>query len=52
MVFFCKYQEKSLPANFDSEKLDLLMEEYKNKVVVEPKKKQNKQRSSCKIYFS
>lgn len=33
--FFCKYQEKSLPANFDSEKLDLFMEEYKNKVVVE-----------------
>ena len=35
--FFCKYQEKSLAANFDYEKLDLLMEQYKNKVVVEPK---------------
>ena len=60
MVFFCKYQEKSLPANFDYEKLDLLMEEYKNKVVAEPKK--NKRNiglvvksisdNSKKIFFS
>lgn len=58
--FFCKYQEKSLPANFDYEKLDLLMEEYKNKVVVEPKKnKRNKglvvksiSDNSEKVFFS
>lgn len=35
--FFCKYKEISLPVNFDYEKIDLLVEEYKNKVVVEPK---------------
>ena len=60
MVFFCKYQEKSLPANFDYEKLDLIMQEYKNKVVVEPKKnKRNKglivksiSDNSKKIFFS
>lgn len=38
--FFCKYQEKSLPDNFDYEKVDLLVEEYKNKIVVEPKEEE------------
>lgn len=35
--FLCKYQENSLPNNFFYENIDLLIEEYKNKVVVEPK---------------
>lgn len=53
--FFCKYQEKSLPVNFDYEKLklqlDLLMEEYKNKVVVEPKKEDNKKNKGIIVKF-
>lgn len=40
--FFCKYQEKSLPKNFDYNKIDLLVEEYKNKVVTYPKQEEYK----------
>lgn len=42
--FLCRYQEKSLPDNFDYEKRDLLVQEYKNKVVVEPKEKEYKKK--------
>lgn len=38
--FLGKFKERSLPDNFDFEKRDLLVQEYKNKVVVEPKEKQ------------
>jgi len=40
--FFCRYREKSLPDNFDYEKRDLLVQEYKNKVVVQPKQEEYK----------
>ena len=42
MVFFCKYQERSLLANLHYEKLDLLMGQYKNKVVEPKYNKRNK----------
>lgn len=40
--FFCRYQEKSLPDNFDYEKIDLLVQDYKNRVLVEPKEEEYK----------
>lgn len=40
--FFCRYNEKSLPDNFDYEKIDLLVQDYKNKVVVKPKEEEYK----------
>lgn len=43
--FFCRYQEKSLathPDNFYSEKIYLLVQDYKNRVFVEPKEEEYK----------
>ena len=60
--FLGKFIERSLPVNFDFEKIDLLVEEYKNKVVVEPKKEEyfknrailveNITKKSNKIFYS